>query len=155
MGFSLAAFIGFSLAGTFDARDPREAAMLMLAVTAISTLGWVVVTFVTRPTDDEKLRSFYMRVRPGGPGWWPVQRALGLAQEPIADGALSWVNWVAGIVSVYSTLFGMGRVIFGDLWIGLAWLAVAAVAFTVIGMNLRTSSVAAANARTTGERGGP
>ena len=141
MAVSLVTFIGLSFAGTFDAADPLEGAYLMLTITAASTVGWLLITFLTRPTDDAKLRSFYMRVRPGGPGWWKVQRDLGLAQEPIADGALSWVNWIAGVVSVYATLFGIGRVIFRDWVEGVAWLALAAVAFAVIGRNLGKSRV--------------
>ena len=35
----------------------------------VSTLVWLSVTFLTRPEPDEKLRAFYERVRPGGPGW--------------------------------------------------------------------------------------
>jgi len=146
MAISLVAFIALTAADTFDPTDPREGALMMLTITAISTAGWLLITRLTPPTSDEKLRSFYMRVRPGGPGWWPVQRALGLAQEPIADGVLSWVNWVAGVVSVYATLFGMGRLIFGDWLFGLTWLALAAVSFAVIGVNLRRSTVAGANA---------
>ena len=144
MAVSLLAFVALSAAGTFDAADPRGGALMMLTITAISTVGWLLITYLTKPTTDEKLQSFYMRVRPGGPGWWPVQRALGLGQEPIADGALSWVNWVAGVTSVYSTLFGMGRVIFGDWLIGLAWLLLAAVSFFVIGTNLRRARPTAA-----------
>jgi solute:Na+ symporter, SSS family len=140
MGVSLITFLVLTARGTFDPTDPREGALMMLTITAISTAGWLLITMLTKPTDDAKLKSFYMRVRPGGRGWWPVQRSLGLAQEPIADGALSWVNWLAGVTSVYATLFGMGRVIFGDWLIGLAWLLLSAVAFSVIGYNLKRSS---------------
>ena len=143
MAVSLVAFIVLSATNVFDATDPRDGALLMLTITGISTVGWLAITYLTRPTDDDKLRAFYRRVRPGGPGWWKVQRDLGLAQEPIADGVLSWVYWVAGVMSVYATLFGLGAVIFGDWAKGLAWLAVAAVAFAVIARNLGKSRVIA------------
>ena len=139
MAASFIAFVALEAGDVFDTADPLGGAYMMLTVTAISTVGWLLITYLTRPTDDAKLRSFYLRVRPGGPGWWKVQRDLGLGQEPIADGALSWVNWVAGVVSVYATLFGMGRLIFGEWLLGLAWLLLSAVAFTVIGYNLKST----------------
>ena len=55
------------------------------------------------------LASFYERVRPGGPGWAHVSERLGLRTESIPGGALAWTNWVAGIVAVYATLFGIGK----------------------------------------------
>ncbi|HUF13499.1 MAG TPA: sodium:solute symporter family protein [Longimicrobiales bacterium] len=136
MGVSLLTFVLLELFDVFDASDPLEGAQMMLTITAVSTIGWLAVTFMTRPTDTDKLHSFYRRVRPGGPGWRRVRQEMGIADEPIADGALSWVNWVAGVVSVYATLFGVGRVVFGDLLIGFAWIALAAMSFTVIGVNL-------------------
>ena len=141
MASSLAAFIALEATGTFDTTTALGGVYMMLTVTSISTVGWIVVTYLTRPTDDAKLRSFYLRVRPGGPGWWKVQRDLGLAEEPIADGALSWVNWVAGVASVYSTLFGIGELLFGDYLNAVVWLAVAVIAFGVIGRNLGKSRV--------------
>jgi hypothetical protein len=82
--------------------------------------------------------SFYRRVRPGGPGWRNIARGLGMPDEPIANGALSWVNWIAAIVAVYATLFGVGKLIFGPRMLAAIYLAVAALAFTVIAINLKS-----------------
>ena len=35
---------------------------------ALTTVVWVVVTFLTRPADTETLRRFYRKVRPAGRG---------------------------------------------------------------------------------------
>ena len=51
------------------------------------------------------------------------------AVVPPSGGALNWTNWIAGVVAVYATLFGIGKLIFGHLGTGLALLAVAAAAF--------------------------
>ena len=64
---------------------------------------------------DATLEAFYRRVRPGGPGWAIVSKRLGFGREPIPGGALAWTNWIAGIVAVYSTLFGIGKLVFGQL----------------------------------------
>ena len=41
----------------------------MLIIVPISTLTWLVTTWVTAPVSEEKLIAFYQRVRPNG-GWW-------------------------------------------------------------------------------------
>ena len=80
---------------------------------------------------------FYRRVRPGGPGWAQVSQRLGLGREPIPGGALAWTNWIAGIVAVYATLFGIGKLVFAETLTGLVMLAVAAAAFYWISRSFR------------------
>jgi SSS family solute:Na+ symporter len=122
-----------------DPDDPMQWAWIMLATVGVSTVVWLAVTFLTRPEDDEVLRAFYLRVRPGGRGWRPIAETLGLAGEPVDGGPLNWTNWVAGVISVYSTLFGVGQIIFGATGRGVLLLLVAAVCFWWIGRNLRPS----------------
>ena len=116
---------------------PNEAAWVMLVTVAVSTAVWLGVTYATAPEPDQVLESFYRRVRPGGPGWRRVSERLGYGREAIPGGALAWSNWVAGVVAVYSSLFGIGRLLFGDLGVGLGMLALAAVAFAWIARSLR------------------
>jgi hypothetical protein len=137
MAAALITFTVLSLGGVFSATDPLEGAYLMLVTTAVTTVVWLVVTFVTAPTADATLDTFYRRVRPGGPGWRAVAQRLGFGAEPIAGGALSWVNWVAGVVSVYATLFGVGKLIFGPRVQALLYFLVAAVAFAWISRALK------------------
>ncbi len=140
MATALVTFTILTLGGVFDPADPLEGTYLMLATTVVTTVVWLVVTFMTAPTAPEKLESFYLRVRPGGAGWKRVATPLGFAGDKVAGGALSWVNWIAGIVSVYATLFGVGKLIFGPRSAALAYLAVAAIAFAVIARNLRNET---------------
>jgi solute:Na+ symporter, SSS family len=98
---------------------------------------WVTVTFVTAPEPAPVLERFYQRVRPGGPGWAAVSARLGYGREPIPGGALQWTNWVAGVAAVYSSLFGIGKLVFGDWAQGFGLLAVAAVAFAWIARSFR------------------
>ena len=51
-----------------------------------------------------------------------MSERLGFGRESIPGGALAWTNWIAGIVAVYSTLFGIGKIIFGELGAGLVLL---------------------------------
>jgi Na+/proline symporter len=122
-----------------DPDDPTQWAWIMLVTVGASTAVWLVVTFLTRPEDTQVLRAFYLKVRPGGRGWATISSGLGLSAEPMDGGPLNWTNWVAGVVSVYSSLFGIGQVIFGATLQGFVLLGVAVACFVWIGRNLRPS----------------
>ncbi|HEX2091039.1 MAG TPA: sodium:solute symporter family protein [Longimicrobiaceae bacterium] len=136
MAAALMGFVVFTGTGIFNPVDPLEGAYLMLANTVVTTAVWLAVTFLTAPTEEERLVRFYRRVRPGGRGWRRVQEAAGFPGEPIPGGALSWVNWVAGVVSVYAALFGVGRLIFGRVGEAALYLVLAGAAFALIARNL-------------------
>jgi Na+/proline symporter len=121
----------------FAAGDLRADAWVMLVTVAVSTVVWLGVTFATKPEPDRVLESFYRRVRPGGPGWVRVSERAGFGRESIPGGALAWTNWIAGIVAVYSTLFGIGKLVLGNMPEGLIMLAIAAVAFGWIARSFR------------------
>jgi SSS family solute:Na+ symporter len=124
-----------------EARMPKDSPLVqtyvMLITVAISTTVWLTVTFLTPPENDAKLDSFYQRVRPGGPGWRRVSERLGYGGETIPGGALAWTNWLAGIIAVYSSLFGIGKLIFGETATGVIMLVVSAVAFAWIARAFR------------------
>jgi Na+/proline symporter len=119
--------------------DPsgRDYAAVLLVTVGVTTVAWLTATFLTRPEAPEVLEAFYRRVRPGGPGWRAVARRLGYADDPIPGGARSWVNWLAGLVAVYGTLFGIGELLVGTAAGALAYLGAGAGAFAVIARNLR------------------
>ncbi|HEU4955776.1 MAG TPA: sodium:solute symporter family protein, partial [Gemmatimonadales bacterium] len=98
-----------------DASDTSSGdyALAMVVTVGISTLVWVTVTFLTPPEPDQVLDAFYRRVRPGGPGWRRVAQRLGYEDDRIPGGVLSWVNWIAGVTAVYSSLFGLGAILTG------------------------------------------
>jgi len=121
----------------FPADDPRNDSAIMLITVAASTVVWLGATFLTAPESDAVLASFYQRVRPGGLGWARVSERLGLGREPIPGGALAWTNWIAGIVAVYATLFGIGKLVFGELNTGIVLLVIAGLAFTWIARSFR------------------
>ena len=101
----------------------------LLLVVAGTTVAWIVVTMATAPEPEAHLVSFYKRVRPDGPGWGPIVRIAG--GEPAPVGGLI-IDWISGCVLVYSTLFGVGSLLFGRYVESAAWLAAAAIAVTII-----------------------
>jgi len=116
-------------------------AVIMLTTVGVTTVAWLVATFVTKPESDATLERFYRRVRPGGPGWRRIAERLGYGAEPIPGGWLSGVNWVAGWVAVYAVLFGLGELLIGTVVRALVLFAVSAGAFAVIARNLRADTV--------------
>jgi SSS family solute:Na+ symporter len=123
-------------------------AFTMLVTVAVTTVVWLVVTFTTAPESDETLDRFYRQVRPGGPGWRRVAQRLGFGDDRIPGGALSWVNWVAGLVAVYAAVFSVGAVVTGSPLRGLAYAAAAIAAFLLIQRNLRADEQLAAHVDT-------
>jgi solute:Na+ symporter, SSS family len=121
----------------FPDNDLRGDAWVMLITVAVSTIVWLAVTFLTAPEPDSTLNAFYERVRPGGPGWRRVSERLGYGAESIPGGAMQWTNWIAGIVAVYASLFGVGKLIFGQIMTGVIMLVVALVAFLWIARSFR------------------
>jgi Na+/proline symporter len=121
----------------FADNDLRGDAWVMLITVAVSTIVWLAVTFLTAPEPDSTLNAFYERVRPGGPGWRRVSERLGYGGETIPGGALAWTNWLAGIIAVYASLFGVGKLIFGEYLTGTIMLIVAVLAFLWIARAFR------------------
>jgi Na+/proline symporter len=120
-----------------NAGADADAATLLITV-IVTTVVWVVTTLVTQPEAPGVLDSFYERVRPGGPGWLTVSTRLGYGREQIPGGSLAWTYWLAGIVAVYSALFGVGKIIFGEFGVGIVMLVIAALAFAWIARSFRS-----------------
>jgi Na+/proline symporter len=99
----------------------------LVAGVIITTIGWVTVTFMTRPTDKETLINFCTIARPGGPGWQKViqqAEAEGITSEPLQDEA--WrvpqgiLCMVLGCIAIYGTLFATGYWIYGRFTLALS-----------------------------------
>ena len=88
---------------------------------------WVVVTLVSPATDRSVLESFYRKVRPGGPGWVRVRQQIPEALPKSDALAPQFTSLLMGISSVYGFLFGIGRLIYGDMLMGGAIVIIAAV----------------------------
>jgi SSS family solute:Na+ symporter len=135
----------------YAAGDPRADSVIMLITVAVSTVAWLAVTYMTKPESDATLDAFYHRVRPGGRGWRRIASRLGYGDEGIEGGAITWSNWVAGVAAVYTSLFGIGKLIFGEMLTGTILLGVAAFCFWWIARSFRIAGSAGAGSRTAAE----
>jgi SSS family solute:Na+ symporter len=117
--------VSLALQGWFglSGDDPRGFAILLMTTTAVTTAAWLTVTYLTAPEPRERLREFYARARPGGPGWTAV------APEATGDATLGrgLVQWAVGCAVVYLGLFGIGDLLLGRPVRGLVMLVVGAV----------------------------
>ena len=100
-----------------------------------TTIVWLIVTFLTEPVRRDVLHNFYRKVHPGGVGWRAVAAELPEVASDAGFGRL-FVNWICGVILVYSTLFGLGRLIFAE-WQGFVYLAVGVASGWVIWNNLK------------------
>ncbi len=89
----------------------------------LTTVVWVVVTFLTKPADTETLRRFYRKVRPAGRGWVKVVGPEEV-DGPRDNLSLAFLGWVFGCTFVYSGLFGTGAMLYGHTLQGVVCLAV-------------------------------
>jgi SSS family solute:Na+ symporter len=132
---------------TGDTSSP-DYAIAMLITVGVTTAVWLTVTFLTAPESPETLERFYRRVRPGGAGWRRVAEGLGFRNDPIPGGVLSWVNWVAGVVAVYSAVFSVGALVTGSPGSAAGYAALAVGGFALIQRNLRADTQLAASVDT-------
>jgi Na+/proline symporter len=89
----------------------------LVSIVSVSLLTWIPATFLTKPTDKEKLKEFYQRVQPGG--WWsPVQSEIVTTHSPVARGFV--LNFIAGIALVWGAMFSIGYLIFKEWVPGIA-----------------------------------
>ncbi len=100
-------------------------------IVVVTSIIWLVATFITQPESNEVLRSFYKKIQPGGPGWTKVIDEAASDQEQIVTTDQKW-SMPSGITAmllavslVYSIMFTTGYWIYGRLNIALIFAGIA------------------------------
>jgi SSS family transporter len=107
---------------------------LLIAV-GLTTVTWLLTTFITSPESDDTLIKFYQRTHPGGPGWKSLvarAAARGIILEKEGkkwDMPLQLLCVFIGTIVIYSSLFSIGSFVYLKPLNGII-LAVVAVAGT-------------------------
>ena len=107
----------------------------LIILVPATTIVWIVITFITKPTDNEILKLFYRKIHPGGFLWNKIAKQL-----PDVKGDQNFIkmliNWIFGVVLVYSMLFGIGSLIFGMYTEVTIAFVLAAISIVIIYKNL-------------------
>ena len=101
-------------------------------IVIVTSVVWLLVTFMTQPETQETLTHFYKRTSPGGPGWKKVIDKLSPEEKENTD--LTWsvpqgiIAMLLGCAFIYGTLFATGYFLYGKITNGLIALSVTVVA---------------------------
>ena len=76
----------------------------------LTTIIWIIATFLTPPDDEETLKNFVKKVNPGGPGWKNFSSNKMKEKWSVPIGLLCML---LGSISVYGALLGVGSLIYG------------------------------------------
>ena len=84
---------------------------------AVTTLGWILATYLCPTTNPAVLREFYRKIRPAGPGWEPIRESLGAEAPTKADDRIprALLNVLFGCISIYAMLFAIGSAVYGEI----------------------------------------
>jgi len=116
--------------------EMSNAAKLVTGV-GITSIAWIGVTLLTKPSDTKTLRSFYRLVRPGGPGWKPVIEQAQRDNDAIEEAGQPWdvptgiLCMITGCFAVYAALFATGSWIYGRIGPAIV-LTIAAAAGSLV-----------------------
>ncbi|MCF7796731.1 MAG: Na+:solute symporter [Lentisphaeria bacterium] len=102
-----------------------------------TTIIWLVVTYLTRPTDEKTLEKFYRQTHPGGIGWRALAARYPDIKSDSGFGRL-FLDWAAGVVLVYASLFGIGKLLFAEYLVALGYLILGAIAAATIYFDLKS-----------------
>lgn len=110
--------------------------MILIYTVIWASFVWLLVTFLTRPSDQKVLESFYRKVHPGGWGWKKVYSTMTDVRNDTGYGRL-FINWVAGCLLVMFFLFGIGKWIFFGLSAAWWYFAIGIACLALIFVNMR------------------
>ncbi|GGX18211.1 sodium:solute symporter family protein [Aquimarina muelleri] len=91
-----------------------------ISMVIVTSIVWIVATYLTKPEPKETLRSFYENIQPGGPGWKKVVDEANADGVEIIRDKGKWtvpsgiLAMLLGCVLVYSCLFTVGNLLYGD-----------------------------------------
>jgi SSS family solute:Na+ symporter len=127
--------------------DPFTIKLLMTI--GVVTISWLATTLSSQPENKETLRAFYKLTHPGGPGWKRV------VEEAEAEGVMinekeegkAWempkqiLLVFLGCIAIYSSLFTIGGIIYGEMVRALILGVVAVLSTIMLFRILRTLRV--------------
>ena len=90
----------------------------------LTTITWIIATFITPPEDEKTLIRFVGIVNPGGPGWKKFEQKKTIERWSVPKGILSML---LGSIAVYGILLGTGSFIYGNYLIATSLMAISLI----------------------------
>lgn len=96
----------------------------------VTTVCWIVVTYITPKESNQVLFDFYRKIQPGGPGW---KKVLDDAEKENVKVVTSNEPWsvpygvaatIVGTIVIYSALFGIGKLIYREYLAGTIFMLI-------------------------------
>ena len=131
ISFFVAVYFEWIHESLFDIRL-KEYAELLIGV-GVTTFSWLLVTILTKPTDDDKLMEFYKKIKPYGVGWNGFISKLNIKRiNDKGDSAMRDLFLVfLGVLIVYFGLFGIGYILYNQMVIGVVLLILSSISFII------------------------
>lgn len=97
----------------------------------ITTVSWIVVTLLTKPTDSKTLASFYNTITPYGKGWNAFKKIASEENIQLKTTTdvftIDFASMLLGILCIYTALFGTGYLIYGNMASAALLLGISAI----------------------------
>ena len=131
ISFFVAVYFEWIHESLFDIRL-KEYAELLIGV-GVTTFSWLLVTILTKPTDDDKLMEFYKKIKPYGVGWNGFISKLDIKRiNDKGDSAMRDLFLVfLGVLMVYFGLFGIGYILYNQMVIAVVLLILSSISFII------------------------
>jgi len=83
----------------------------------ITTITWLAVTFLTKPTDHSVLKKFVLLTRPGGSGWKKINAEIESEGHPTIENNFTTelLMMFIGVFTVFGVLFSFGFWLYGNI----------------------------------------
>ena len=112
--------------------------MQLVIGVGITTVIWIIVSFVTTPTNMETMVNFINKVNPGGPGWKSIIAQAKSEGYELTAKTDTWkvpvgiLCMIAGTVGIYSFLMGTGLFIYGEILNASILMVLSAISVVVL-----------------------
>lgn len=95
---TIAPFVFFAISSAFEIDFPHSYIFTVL----FTTVSWIVAMYLSMPTDMEKLRKFYEKVKPAG-NWKVITN-----ENKSSELKIQFLLWILAIIAAYTLLFAIG-----------------------------------------------
>lgn len=105
---------------------------------SITTIGWLIITYVTKPDSLEHLTHFYNKVKPDL-GWnkFRINEDKHTSNKFVS----LIIQWISAIALTYSMLFFIGDIILKKYSDAIIWIVIAATGFVFLYINMKKKSI--------------